>query len=1270
MSDSLQKQWTSTKIVLIYLVSGCLWILLSDRILEYLLDDPEARRQFELYKGWLYVFVTGAMLYVLIERGLAKTRALEAARLATGRRVDEFVENAQDLIFTLDAGGKFTSMNGVCEKFTGYRREELLGRDVAELLGPGGDYYRARLLEADVHRTSLVDEIKVRRRDGSAVLWEVSCTPLDEHGRPTGTQCIARDVTQRRAMQRALEESELRYKKLIETANEAIWAVDADFRVTLINTKMCETIGLRAEEVLDRPLLDFIDERRWAEAETYFARQRAGERDQIDYHLRRPDGREVWLIISANPIVNDGEFQGVLYMATDITERKRYETLRRESEERFRVLFEQSAVGGMIVGEGLKIIDCNEIGASMLGYTREEMKQLAVYDFDAGYSTAEIEGIVERINRDGQMQFETLHRTKSGELRNVLVASTQLKIEGKIYGYSSFLDITEKKRAEEELRREKERMESTALASPSVIYSFRFTPDGKPCYPYASPAIFGIYGRQPAELEDDASAVVEMIHPDDVPRLVESSRRSAETMSLWNEIWRVNHPAKGELWVESFSVPVREVDGSLTWHGVLNDVTTRERKERELSERQRMISAINNAAPGLILLWDVRLGTVVYANDGLRKMLGFSPDEIYRHDSGEIFARIHPADRPAVAEFGKRLRCAADDEVLSQEFRYLNKAGQWRVLQSQETIFERDAEGRAVKTLSVVNDVTERVLAVEALRKSEQRLQKIHRIVSESCLTHRERIMGLLELGVGEFGTDNGVLGEVSDETYSVAEVVSLDQTIVSGFRCPLQQSYCEEVLRREDVLAIENAGGTPWREHPAHELFGTEVYFGVPVLSAGKPYGTICFTSRRPRAEAFTSGDYEFLKLIAQWVGAELTRQAGEEALQQSEEQLRLAQKLESVGRLAGGIAHDFNNMLTAINGYSDLILQQSNTEDPVRHNAEEIKKAGERSAALTQQLLAFSRKQILKPEILNINQAVDDISNLLKRLIGEDVTLMTILGYDVKPVKVDPGQLSQVVVNLAVNARDAMPQGGTLTIETKNVSVEPRANNGSRGVPPGDYVMMSVSDTGIGMSEETMRHLFEPFYTTKDVGRGTGLGLATVYGVIKQSDGFITVDSAPGEGTTFRIFLPRVEAPVEETAVETSAAGEREGGETILLVEDEEMVRNLASEILQSCGYRVVEATTGVEAIEICESRRLEIDLLLTDVVMPQMNGRELWEKLATEQPRMKVLFTSGYTDDTIVRNGIRNDETNFLQKPFSLDALVRKVREVLDAEEPAPH
>jgi two-component system cell cycle sensor histidine kinase/response regulator CckA len=382
-------------------------------------------------------------------------------------------------------------------------------------------------------------------------------------------------------------------------------------------------------------------------------------------------------------------------------------------------------------------------------------------------------------------------------------------------------------------------------------------------------------------------------------------------------------------------------------------------------------------------------------------------------------------------------------------------------------------------------------------------------------------------------------------------------------------------------------------------------------------------------------------------------------------EEQLRQAQKMEAVGRLAGGVAHDFNNILTAISSYSELLLADFATEDPRRADVEEIRKATDRAAALTRQLLAFSRRQVLQPKIVDLNTVIAGAGKLLRRLIGEDIALVTRLDPALGPVRADAGQLEQVIMNLAVNARDAMQTGGTLTLETENVVIEAsKLAAEERIVAPGRYVLLRVRDTGSGMDADTRRHLFEPFFTTREKGKGTGLGLATVYGIVKQSGGFIWVDSEPGRGAAFRIYLPRVDEAAPPAARAAAAAEPAAAGtETILLVEDEDAVRAVARESLRRHGYRVLEARDAESALAIAAGFEGHIGLLLTDVVMPGLSGRALADRLAPKRPGTRVLFMSGYTDDAIVQHGVLEPGLSFLQKPFTPDVLAQKVREVLD-------
>ena len=388
-----------------------------------------------------------------------------------------------------------------------------------------------------------------------------------------------------------------------------------------------------------------------------------------------------------------------------------------------------------------------------------------------------------------------------------------------------------------------------------------------------------------------------------------------------------------------------------------------------------------------------------------------------------------------------------------------------------------------------------------------------------------------------------------------------------------------------------------------------------------------------------------------------------------QLETQLYQAQKMEAIGRLAGGIAHDFNNHLGIIIGYSERMLDRLGSEDPLCKSAGLIKDAALRSAALTRQLLAFSRRQVFEPTILDLNAAITDLGKMLRPLIGEDIELVASLDPALGKVKVDPAQIDQVIMNLAVNARDAMPEGGRLTIETANVELDESYARTHATVLPGPYVMLAVTDTGIGMDKKTQSHMFEPFFTTKEKDKGTGLGLATVYGIVKQSKGYIWVYSEPGQGTTFKIYLPRLEAGIQEVRVEKASPSLLKGEETILVVEDEGMLRELACLFLQESGYKVLDAASGAEAVEVSKRHPGPIQLLMTDAVMPGMPGRELAQKLLQVRPETKVLYVSGYTDDSVLRNGLLEAGTAFLQKPFTRDALARKVREVLEGGKGGP-
>jgi signal transduction histidine kinase/ActR/RegA family two-component response regulator len=434
-----------------------------------------------------------------------------------------------------------------------------------------------------------------------------------------------------------------------------------------------------------------------------------------------------------------------------------------------------------------------------------------------------------------------------------------------------------------------------------------------------------------------------------------------------------------------------------------------------------------------------------------------------------------------------------------------------------------------------------------------------------------------------------------------------------------------------------------------------------APMTVMGRTVG--CVEIQSYEADAYRQEHATAMRMAANLAATAVENVSLIEREQLKEEQLRQSQKMEAIGRLAGGVAHDFNNLLTVITGYSELSLRRLAPDDPLRTNIEQISKAGTRAAALSRQLLAFSRQQVMHVRVLDLNSVVREMDNMLQRPIGEDMDLVTLLKPALGQIKADPGQIEQVLLNLVVNARDAMPKGGKITIETSNTYLDEAYARKHLSIRPGHYVVLTVSDTGVGIEAETQKRIFDPFFTTKEVGKGTGLGLSTAYGIVKQSQGNVWVYSEVGRGTTFKVYLPRVDEVAQEQESDGGLQTLATGSETVLLVEDEHLVRDLTMEMLKECGYGVITASNGEEALRVSREFEGRIDLMITDVVMPRMGGRELAAHLAVLRPETKVIYMSGYTDDAIVRHGILDEQVSFIQKPFSADVLLMKARQVLD-------
>ncbi len=499
----------------------------------------------------------------------------------------------------------------------------------------------------------------------------------------------------------------------------------------------------------------------------------------------------------------------------------------------------------------------------------------------------------------------------------------------------------------------------------------------------------------------------------------------------------------------------------------------------------------------------------------------------------------------------------------------------------------------------------------------------------------------------------------LSEERYR-----SLFENMLEGY------AYCEMVLENGEYRDFVYLDVNPAFERLTGltDVVGKRVTDVIPGIRESDPdlfelYGRVAFSGKPERVEIHVGAlkTWFSLSVYSAGKGSFIAVFDNITERRKLEDQLRQSQKMEAVGRLAGGVAHDFNNLLTVINGYSEILLRQVAEDSTLRREVDEIRKAGDRASMLTQQLLAFSRRQVLQPKVLDLNATVSDMATMLRRLIGEDIDLRILPGDGLGRVKADPGQVGQTILNLVLNARDAMPGGGRLTIETNNAFLDGTFSSKHPQAVTGPHVLLAVSDTGVGMSEDTQGHLFEPFFTTKEKGKGTGLGLSTVYGIVHQSHGYIYVYSELGKGTTVKVYLPRVDEEVE--TVSPVPAPAPHGTETVLVVEDERQVREFVTRVLSAKGYRVLSAGEGFEALRLCKDCADPVDLLVTDVVMPGMGGRELASRVEAAVPGVRVLFVSGYTDNAVSRHGVLEAGLEFLQKPFTTDALLGKVREILD-------
>jgi PAS domain S-box-containing protein len=1013
--------------------------------------------------------------------------------------------------------------------------------------------------------------------------------------------------TRRRIQARRLEtsvERDQQYRTLVEEAQEGV-AAHVGGKIVLVNPAALKLFRLDSEEqILGTDFLEWLPP-----PDPSCASPNApdlGLPATYETTLQRTDGSSLIIEVNASP-VHFGGGGGIQAVLRDVTERKNVEARLARSRSLLEATLESTAEGVLVIDRTGKFRRCNERALEMWGVPKE----MATADDTEKVLRFALDQLVEPdalLSRLQQIRFgEATPDAKTLELADGRVfefVSRPQRVRGEVVGHVwSFRDISVQKQAEKSLAESAARYR--LLFERNLAGVYRSTPDGRLLE--VNDAFARIYGFESVEdaLSHEAGQLYESA--DERARFLEKLRSQGRLVGIETRGRRKDGSTLFLL--ETVSLVPGEAGAPEILEGTVLDITERRHSEEALrvSEAKHRLLFENSPLP--MWVFDEETLAFLAVNEAACRSYGYARDEFLSMTIEEI--------RPG--EDVQRLR-----NHIAQEEPGIQNAGVWRHRRKDGSLLEVDIvshslvfSGRRAKMVLAI-DVTERRLTE---RRIQERTTYLNALVENSPVAllaldpaHRVQIANPAFLRLFGYSAEE-LLGRNPDELISPEDAELRNEAGDFTRQCLSGHSIRTTTTRRRK-------DGT---------LIDVELY-GVPLLEGGRLIGVYAL--------------YQ-----------DLTEQ------KQLSEQLRQAQKMEAVGRLAGGIAHDFNNLLTVILGTSEMLLERAAPPHPMGEELKEIHAAGERAARLTRQLLAFSRSQVLRPEVLDLNALLRNSEQMLRRVIGEDIEMKTKLDTDLWSVRADPGQIEQVIMNLAVNARDAMPKGGELTFETRNVRLEAALAHLHHGMAPGEYAEITVKDTGTGMDEKTRSRLFEPFFTTKPVGKGTGLGLSTTYGVIKQSGGYIWAESEVGRGTAFRIYLPRTEGEPEKVVEARATQAVRSRSESILLVEDEPEVRSLIERVLSGQGYRVCTASRPSEAIRIASQADAQFDLLVTDVIMPGMDGRELARRLLSDRPTLPVIFLSGYSADAIGRHGVLDPGTAFLEKPFRPDALVEKVREALD-------
>ena len=1165
--------------------------------------------------------IGNAQLYANLQAELIQRRQAEQALRESEQRYRTLISALPVALYTTDAQGYLTLYNAAAAKLWG--RDARLGHDrwcgAWQLQRDGQPVSHDQCtmaLALQTDRPIRGEEAMVIRPDQSRVFIAAYPTPLhDEAGKLIGGINVLVDLTARKQAEAAMREMAANMAAAQRIAQFGSWEVELTEQLTfsepqLWSAECCRIFGFapdtevttaRFRERIHPDDISILRAAAWPNLQN-------GRSGTYTYRIIRPDGTLRHIQQQVNVIMDDQRKRPVKLIGTahDITERKTIEdTLHTEQERLAKIA---ASVPGMIFichqdSDGTTSIPyCNSGIYDIFGVNPADVRE-DVTPLFATIRADDLAQVFAQLDVGSQTLRPTYIELRNqhpikGEIWVAVHASPVREADGSLRWYGFGTDITERKRIEEQLHYQANLL---ANVNDAVIAT-----DLERCITSWNKGAEQLYGWQAAEaIGQPINDLILHTEPDTHP--FPDLYQYLHAREVWRGESIHRHKDGARIQAMITISAVKDTSGKAVGTvGVVHDITQQKAAEAALRTSEERFKKAFNASPAAMSITRVRDSQIIDVNDAFITLTDYARHEILGHTFGDL--KMNTEGQNAI-----EARLYRDGIVRNQETVFRNQQGERRHILFSAELMELAGE---LHLLTIAFDITDRKQAEDRLQMAltaanmgvwEMDLRSEQLFWSPECY----QIFGRTEPVLVRADFIAFLHPEDRDRTHeNFAQALTTRQLYTTEFR----------IVRADgEVRWLSNLGKATYDEH------------GAPL----RIVGTVQDITARKNAEVERT---------------------------QLEEQFHQSQKLETIGRLAGGVAHDFNNLLTVIQGYSDMLLSQVGIESPLYSKLDQICRASKRAADLTSQLLAFSRRQMLTPSIVDLNQVLTNLQRMLECLIGEDILLVVVLHPTLWTVRVDSGRMEQVIMNLVVNARDAMPTGGILTIESDNVILDQQRQRNHPEAPTGPYVLLSITDTGCGMDERVRAQIFEPFFTTKEQGKGTGLGLSTVYGIVKQSGGDITVESTPALGSTFKVYLPATRhmplgdnVPMEHSLMR--------GSETVLLVEDEEMVRDLVQFSLEEAGYRVLAAASGSAALALAAAHPIPIDIVVTDVVMPQMSGRELAEQFQLLYPAMKVLFISGYTDDAVVRHGLLTAEVAFLQKPFSPHALLAKVRTLLD-------